>query len=195
MKKSIWGEGDKITLSTLRKLKPRGVWLDLASGDGRYAPVLLKTVDSLIAADKDKKALRILKARAGKKKPLIKHLDITKKLPFRDSSFDGVFCAGTLHLFTPKILSGIFSQINRTLRPGGMLVFDFAVDIKRQYTKPGAKKEKSLYSYKEARKLILKNLKSYRISISKSRFLDDLSKMPGYSRITKGIFLLIVGKK
>ncbi|MCL5010699.1 MAG: hypothetical protein M1127_00595 [Patescibacteria group bacterium] len=59
MKKSIWGKGDKITLSVLRKLKPRGAWLDLAAGDGRYAPTLLKTVNSLVVADKDKKIFKL----------------------------------------------------------------------------------------------------------------------------------------
>ncbi|MCL5010700.1 MAG: class I SAM-dependent methyltransferase [Patescibacteria group bacterium] len=111
-------------------------------------------------------------------------MDITKELPFQNEVFDGVFCAGTLHLFTFNILRRIFSEINRVLRPGGLLIFDFAVDIKRQYIKPTAKKEKSLYSYRKAKSIILKNLKGYRINTSKSRFFDDLSGTPGYYRIT-----------
>lgn len=39
---SIWGSGDPKTIKLLNKQKIKGVWLNLAAGDGRYNNILLK---------------------------------------------------------------------------------------------------------------------------------------------------------
>src|SRR3990167_8495721 len=93
---TIWGAGDKLTLKVLNTIQLKGTWLDLAAGDGRYIPELLEKVDKLIASDIDRKELDRLR---NAPKVKIKVFDLTNKFPFKDESFDGIFCTGTLHLF------------------------------------------------------------------------------------------------
>ena len=48
---SKWGKGDKLTLKVLNTIQLKGTWLNLAAGDGRYIPELLKKVDKLISTN------------------------------------------------------------------------------------------------------------------------------------------------
>ena len=58
--------------------------------------------------------------------------NIVHPLPFPNNSFDGVFCAGLLHLFPKQILQNILSEINRVLKIQGSLVINLAADIERK---------------------------------------------------------------
>src|SRR3989344_6239278 len=133
-KTSIWGTGDKGTLELLKKTGIIGKWLNLAAGDGRYNLNLLEKADFVVASDIDESALNKLWQNTPddfKTKLQTKVFDITKKFPFENNSFDGMFCTGTLHLFPKEILRQIFSEIDRILKPSGRILIDFATDIKR----------------------------------------------------------------
>jgi len=200
MKESIWGKGDKLTLKVLNKLQLKGNWLDLAAGDGRYVSKLLKKVDSLVATDIDRKALRKLLYIVSKEKKCkikTKVFDITKKFPFKDKTFDGVFCAGTLHLFPKKVLIKILAEIGRVLKPKGIVVIDFATDLRRYFpnSKPKTFKNEPKYKLNSAKQFLKNSFKDYNVKIYNSKFTDDLTNIPKYGWVSKGNFVLMVAKK
>jgi|GEM_PF-821254 len=197
---SIWGLGDKDTLKLLKKIEIHGKWLNLAAGDGRYNLNLLEKADFVVASDIDKSAISKLWHNTPKKhkaKLDTKVFDITKRFPFKDSSFDGIFCTGTLHLFPKGILRKIISEIGRVLKPNGRVFIDFATDIKR--TSPDGRLitfgKEPLYSLKKA-KIVLKNLfKDYKIKMSKSKLVESFEGAnPPYALNCKFI-ILIADKK
>lgn len=198
-KKSIWGKGDKFTLQFFKKIKINGAWLNLASGDGRYNLDLLKKVSSVVASDIDASALSKLWHNTPKKyqkKLGIKVFNITKKFPFKNNSFDGVFSAGTLHLFPKNILRKIFIEIDRVLKPNGKIILDFAANIKR--TQPNGKLitfgNEPMYSLAEARTTLKNLFKSYRIKFYTSEVTEDYPKAnPPYRFYCK--FILLVADK
>ena len=199
VKESIWGSGDELTLRVLNELSLNGNWLNLAAGDGRYTQELLDKVDSLTAIDIDGAALRKLKTHISGKNAVLKTqvVDITKKLPFQDHSFDGILCTGTLHLFPERTLRKIFAEIHRVLKQSGKLIVDFAADIKRQYQSPPAQaqKIKSNFTLRSAKVLLETLLKDYNIQMYTSEFADDVSNIRELGFITKGKFILVVGEK
>lgn len=160
--KSIWGDEDKVTKEVIKKyVKPGSSWLNLAAGDGRYNTLLVKIANNVTAVDVDKGALSKLWFTTPKKyqpKVKIKILDITKTLPFSDKSFDGVFTAGTLHLFPIDVLESIKKEFKRIIKKNGYFISEFAVDIKR--VSPNGKLVKfeyePLFSMKSAKKILRK---------------------------------------
>lgn len=201
---SVWGRGEAITWKAIEREVAEGKWLDLGAGDGRYLPQLLEKVDQLVLADIDPKeidkAQRILTAKQ-KEKILIEVFDMTKPFPFENSAFGGIFCTGTLHLFTRDKLKLIFKEITRVLKPKGKLVFDFATEVKR--IGPDGKKvvltdrpDYSLVWKKDDVKRMLKEmLKEFNLKFSESTFTDNLTNEPGYGFVTEGNFFLVIGKK
>ncbi len=196
----IWGKGDKLTLEVLSKLRLKGCWLDLAAGDGRYMPELLNKVDNLVAGDINRDLLKGLLQNTPKGKRFklkIKVFDLTKKLPFKDKSFDGVFCTGTLHLFSKKVLRSVFAEIDRVLRLKGKIIIDFATDIKRRFPSGRRKifKDEPQYELETAKQFLKNLLKGYSIKIYESSFIDDLTKIRGYGYIAMGKFILLIANK
>lgn len=159
----------------MSKLKFNGKWLNLAAGDGRYNSILLKNSDLVIATDIDKNALKKLKENTPtpyKKKLEIKTQNFLKKFPFNNKQFDGVFCAGTLHLFPKNEVRKVFKEIDRVLKPNGKLVMDFAAEIKREL--PNGKKLKIIkgekqYSLKEAVGFLKNSFRDYETRIFKCK--------------------------
>ena len=178
---SIWGEEDKATLRVLNKTKIKGKWLNLAAGDGRYNSILLKKANFVVASDKNKNDLKILLAntpRKYKSKLEIKVFDLTKKFPYKDNSFDGVFCTGTLHLFPRKILVKILKEIDRVLKSKGKIIIDFATDINRitstgKFVKMG---NEPLYTLKVAKQILDKSFKNYNLKIIQSEVRPQIIK-------------------
>ena len=192
---SKWGNEEIETVDAINSLS--GNVLDVAAGDGRFINKLLEVSDSVTAIDIDPKELEILKINYSSDKIVTRVVDITKKFPFEDSSFDGVFCTGTLHLFNLETLKGILSEIKRVLKTNGKMVLDFATDIKRidkegnEVTFDGEgnyNTEESILFFKEA-------LKDFSLKIEKYTFEEDnLNDETGYKKIT-GNFLIISGTK
>ncbi|MEW6294736.1 MAG: class I SAM-dependent methyltransferase [Candidatus Diapherotrites archaeon] len=196
-KKSIWGKGDKETLELLEKEEINGKWLNLAAGDGRYNLNLLKKADFVVASDIDKSALSKLYHTTPKKFSIkldIKVFDITKKFPFNDASFDGIFCAGFLHLFPKNIFRRIFLEMGRILKPNGKIIIDFATDIKR--VSPDGKLivfgDEPQYSLEEAKELLKETFRQYKIRIQELQVFEEEFKAANspYKFSCKGVLLV-----
>ncbi len=116
---SKWGDEEQETVDELKKINFNGRVLNLAVGDGRFNEYILKTSDHVIAIDINKEDLSKLVRNCPKQlkeKLEIKCIDITKKLPFEDNTFDGVFCTGTLHLFDLKTINSVLDEVERILK-------------------------------------------------------------------------------
>lgn len=198
-KTSIWGSGDKDTLELLDKLEIRGRWLNLAAGDWGYISILLKKADFVVASDIDESALSKLRQNTPKqyvKKLATKVFNITKRFPFGNNAFDGVFCTGTLHLFPKDILQKIVFEINRVLKPQGIIVIDFATDIKRVLStgKLITFGKEPLYTLVEAKIVLRKLFKDYKMKMYESDVPEYFVKTkPPYKFSSK--FILLVADK
>ncbi len=200
--KSVWGKGEELTLNTIKKEEIKGKWLDLAAGDGRYINELLEKADSLVLADRDANELKKVQESLSKKqksKTSTKIFDMTKRFPFENRIFEGVFCTGTLHLFTQDKLNFIFSEITRVLKPKGKLIIDFATDVRRVL--PNGELVRDWRDYilryrmSVARKMLNDLLSEYKLKMEESTFEDDLTNIPEYGFKTKGNFILVVARK
>jgi len=126
-----------------------------------------------VASDKDDEALRNLLENTSqnlKSKFTTINFDILKKFPFEEASFDGVFCTGTLHLFKNDKLKKILLEIERVLKRGGKLIFDYAIHIKRilpDGTMHNIKGEPN-HTKKDADKIIRSLLKDYKLKFTYS---------------------------
>ncbi|MBI2662824.1 class I SAM-dependent methyltransferase [Candidatus Woesearchaeota archaeon] len=197
---SIWGTGDKDTLELLKKIEIHGRWLNLAAGDGRYNLNLLEKADFVVASDIDESALSKLWQNTPDKfkaKLQTKVVDITKKFPFENNSFDGVFCTGTLHLFPKEISRQIFSKIDRVLKTNGRILIDFATDIKRILPdgKLYIRKSEPQYCLKEAAKFLKELLKNYKVKIVESEVPEEEIKTRGFVYKFSCKFILITADK
>jgi len=200
-KESIFGAGDKFTLDFLEKAKIQGKWLNLAAGDGRYNLQLLQKADAVVAADIDESALsKLWHATPPECREKLENavFDITKRFPFANNSFDGVFCTAALYVVPKKILTKIVKEINRVLKPNGRVIFDFATDIKRvrldglPYPRiPGEPQ----YNSKSAKETINSLFKNYKFSILESKVPEEvyLDANPPY--IFSSNVILFVGEK
>lgn len=195
---SKWGIEEKETLDTIKKMNMQGIILNLAAGDGRFNNHLLEYADKVIAVDKAASELEILKGNCPEhlnNKLETQVVDITKKLPFVDSTFDGIFCTGFLHLFKKEIIANIVTEMKRLLKAGGNIILDFATDIKRLDKDNNSVlfSEEGNYTTKEAIAFFKEELIDFDIDIQVSTFREEnLDDDAGYKFIT-GSFLVISG--
>lgn len=125
-----WNEEHKLTekpsesAKEFRKLVPRGAKiLELGCGPGVDAEYLAKD-HQVVATDFAKSAITQNKEKFKHFKTLefIQH-DTAKPLPFADAQFSGVYARLTLHYFDDPTTRAIFTEINRVLKPNGVLYF------------------------------------------------------------------------
>jgi predicted SAM-dependent methyltransferase len=87
-----------------RNIKPKNGFLNL--GCGENAKIGFDNVDA---------------PRLRFKKSKILSIDLRRRLPFENSSYDGVFIEHTLEHFSPENAFNLLDEIYRVLRPGGTL--------------------------------------------------------------------------
>jgi SAM-dependent methyltransferase len=158
----------------------------------------LKKASVVVASDIDESALSKLYHTTPEKyrsRLEIKTFDMTKPFPFDDDSFDGIFCAGILHLFPTDVFGRISYEMDRTLRPKGKVIIDFSADIKRVAPdgKPIVFGNEPRYTSDEAKKLLRKGFEGYEIRIQESNVFEDCKAAnPPYKKWSKGILLVAV---
>lgn len=198
-KNSIWGLGDRDTITLLKNIQISGRWLNLAAGDGRYNLSLLEKVDSVVISDIDEGALSKLWQNTPEEYKSIlktKVFDITKRFPFENESFDGVFCTGTLHLFPEEVLQQIITEMDRVLRPDGKIIIDLAADIKRtsQSDKMNTIGKEPLHTLDNAKKILKQLFKDYKIEMHESEVIEHVEAAnPPYIFNCK--FVLLIADK
>lgn len=96
--------------------------LELGAGFGLHTLALLQTGAKVTATDISANSLNLLMQRlqnqhiAGNLKTEVADME---SLPFVDSSFDVIVCAGSLSYGEPNLVN---AEIRRVLRPGGLLI-------------------------------------------------------------------------
>ncbi len=101
-------------------IRPDHLVLELGAGVGLHTRVLLYTGAQVTASDISPNSLSLLKQKLksvdGNLKTKVADME---SLPFEDSSFDVIACAGSLSYGDPILVD---TEIRRVLRPGGMLI-------------------------------------------------------------------------
>ena len=191
---SKWGIEEKETLEAINKIGFKGDILDVASGDGRFINSLLELSDKVIAIDIDKNELESIKNISNKLYTEV--VDITKRFPYDDNSFDGIFCTGTLHLFNKETLTFTLKQINRCLKNVFKILLYFSTDIER-LDNNGNKvvfENEGNYNTNEAIELFKEELNNFSLDIQVSTFKEENLENIEYKSI-RGNFLIISGIK
>lgn len=195
---SKWGKEEKETIQAIEKTGLKGKVLNIAAGDGRFNEKLLELADEVIAVDINEEELKELKEKCPKElkdKLKIRCMDITKKFPFEQNTFDSIFCTGTLHLFDIQTIRVILSEIKKVLKNNGKIVLDFATDISRldANNNPVTFYNEENYTIEQGINIFKDNLKGFDINIEKASFKEEnLDKSAGYKFI-EGKFLIISG--
>ena len=102
--------------------------LELGCGTGNDAARLAEAGFDVVALDGSEEAIALARRHRD-----VKFLvaDMTEPLPFADSSFGAVMANVSLHMFTDAVTRAVFAEIERVLRPGGLLLFHVNADSDR----------------------------------------------------------------
>ncbi len=147
---SPYQEPNNETLAVFAQLRNGSIIGDIAGGDGRFALPLARMGHHVIVTDVDMPHLLRAKEKGnldqsdGRIYPIM--TDATTQFPIKDGSLDAVLNAGFGYLIPPDELDPLFEKIAKILRPGGLMVFEFATDRDRRATRDS---ENSLIGEKE----------------------------------------------
>lgn len=126
-KYSAHGLGVKTTKfaeEVLDYLPDSGTLLDLGAGQGQDSRFFARNGFEVTSTDLTPHPLKLSK-RLTEKESLdinFQEVDVAKKLPFEDTTFDVVYSHMALHYFDKATTKKMFSEINRVLKSDGILV-------------------------------------------------------------------------
>jgi ubiquinone/menaquinone biosynthesis C-methylase UbiE len=108
----------------LLDIKKSDSFLDVACGTGKVMIYASKKTNKLCGCDFSNTMINVAKKRLKKLKVSAKLdvCDITKKLPYKDKSFDKINFSVTLGMINPKEYQKVFLEIKRTLKKKGQIV-------------------------------------------------------------------------
>ncbi|HVW66437.1 MAG TPA: class I SAM-dependent methyltransferase [Candidatus Peribacteraceae bacterium] len=106
---------------TVRQLKPGKRVLDLGCGYGKDSIYFARKGLNVTALDFSRVGTEHIRKEA---KRLgydidVRYGDLSKKLPFKNGSFDAVYAHLSLHYFDDRKTQEIFEEVRRVLKPGG----------------------------------------------------------------------------
>ncbi len=118
-------KGGPYSLDILDSYPGKGCLLDAGCGCGKYAlPLRMRGFD-VVAVDVSLNALRIACERSTGKKLDIKFLaGNIYRMPFRDASFDLIWCYGVLQHLYLKERELVLLEFRRILKDGGLLFME-----------------------------------------------------------------------
>jgi SAM-dependent methyltransferase len=108
-------------LSPLRKAGARTI-LELGCGTGNDAARLADAGYSVTAVDLSAEAIGHARARFGSMATFVV-ADMAQPLPFPDAGFDAVMSNVAMHMFPDRVTRGLFAEVGRLVRPGGLFLF------------------------------------------------------------------------
>jgi len=103
-----------------------GKVLDLGAGQGQDSRFFAEHGYEVVSTDLEETALEQSKAKLIdelKQKVTLQKTDLREELPFDDASFDVVYAHLSLHYFDYETTVRLFGEIQRILKPGGVLAF------------------------------------------------------------------------
>lgn len=104
---------------TISFLPKNGKMVDLGAGQGQDSQFFAQNNFKVISTDFCKNALDISKNKSSNLDIDFKVVDLSKKLPFNDISFDIVYSHMALHYFDQKETQQLFNEIHRILKKNG----------------------------------------------------------------------------
>ncbi len=105
---------------TIKFLPKKGKLIDLGAGQGQDSLFFAQNNFEIISADFCQRAIDISRVRNSGFNIDFQIIDLSKKLPFKDSSFDIVYSHMALHYFNSKDTQKLFNEIYRILKTGGI---------------------------------------------------------------------------
>jgi SAM-dependent methyltransferase len=96
--------------------------LELGCGTGNDAARLSREGYLVTAIDLSAEAVAQAQARHGSAVSFIE-VDMTRRLPFPDESFDAVMSNVAMHMFPDDVTRAVFAEVGRLVRAGGLFVF------------------------------------------------------------------------
>jgi ubiquinone/menaquinone biosynthesis C-methylase UbiE len=108
-------------------LRPGWCVLDAGCGRGNYLPLIADAVGAtgrIAALDLAPENVAVVAQSAAIRAspaPVAPHVGTITALPFRDASFDAVWCANTTQYLTDDELAATLREFRRVVRPGGVV--------------------------------------------------------------------------
>lgn len=102
--------------------------LDLGCGTGRHTVLLAREGFDVYATDISKEGVKLTKRWLGGDglKAVVRRCSCYKKFPFKDGFFDAVISTQVIHHGRHKQIKYCISEIERVLRPGGIIFLTFS---------------------------------------------------------------------
>lgn len=104
----------------------KGKVLDLGAGQGQDSRFFAEHGYEVTSTDLEATALEQNKAKLSgelEQKVVLQEVDLREELSFDDASFDVVYAHLSLHYFDYETTVRLFGEIQRVLKPGGLLAF------------------------------------------------------------------------
>ncbi len=99
----------------------KGRILDAGCGNGRNARILSKTAAEVVAVDVSEAQVRQAEKNTENEKNIsVLEADFSD-LPFKDGTFDAIFCLAALHHVAPQGQDKVLGEFRRTLKKKGTL--------------------------------------------------------------------------
>lgn len=153
--RSPYGEPNQETLNLFTNLQKGANILDVGGGDGRYALPLAQRGYNVTVLDVDiphlerlnVNAQNVLTKGAGKIESFL--ADATEEYPdqVRQTQFDAVLTAGFAYLIPPDELKPVFTRMAEAVKPGGLLIVEFATNRDRRDPEGNSLIGKEEYNY------------------------------------------------
>lgn len=122
--KSWAGKPSPFAIEVQKLLQPESSVLELGTGAGQDAIFFARNGSNVVATDATDQYFSAIIAQAepdSKKRITFKQLDVTSSFTFEDNSFDIVYAHLVLHYFEDKEMKIIVGEIERVLKPGGLV--------------------------------------------------------------------------
>lgn len=97
--------------------------LELGCGNGKDAFYFAQNGHKVTATDFSEVAIENNKKKYNSRNLQFELLDISKPFNFPDNSFDVIYARLSFHYFTDNVTKEIFKELNRILKPNGLLCF------------------------------------------------------------------------